>query len=98
MIATPRNPLSPEPWWELAVARASGGDLQAAQRALERAVRVQPANPETWRRLGRLRLSALSEPRPALRDFQAALFLDPQDPQSQSDVIEASRAVGVPAP
>jgi hypothetical protein len=97
-IGIRRNPLSPEPWWELAVARATLGDLPAAERALEGAVRTQPASAEAWRRLGRFRLSAQADPRGAMAAFQAALFLDPQDPHSQSDVIEASRALAVPAP
>jgi len=88
-----RNPLSPDPWWELAVIRASRNDLTGAERALEEAVKVQPANPEGWRRLGRFRLSALNEPRLALPAFRAALYLDPQSPYSQSDVLEATRAV-----
>jgi O-Antigen ligase/Tetratricopeptide repeat len=88
-----RNPLSPDPWWELAVIRATTNDLDGAERALEEAVKVQPANPEAWRRLGRFRLSALQEPALALPAFRAALYLDPQSPYSQSDVLEATRAV-----
>jgi hypothetical protein len=52
-----------------------------------------PANAEAWRRLGRLRLSVLSQPRMALTDFKAAYYLDPQNPTSTSDLIEAARAV-----
>jgi hypothetical protein len=92
-IGAARNPLSPDPWWELAVIRASANDLDGAERALEQAVKVQPANPEAWRRLGRFRLSGLNEPKLALPAFQAALYLDPQSPYSQSDVLEATRAV-----
>ena len=33
------------------------------------------------------------EPRTALKDFQAAYYLDPQSPTSWSDLIEATRAV-----
>ena len=40
----------------------------------------QPANAETWRRLGRLRLSTLNDPKGALSAFQAAYYLDPQQP------------------
>ena len=90
---THRDPLSAEPWWELAIARASGGKLDAAERALETAVKVQPANAEAWRRLGRFRLSALQEPRSALPAFRAALYLDPQSPVAQSDVLETLRAI-----
>jgi hypothetical protein len=95
---THRNPLSPEPWWELAIARASAGHLDAAERALEAAVKVQPANAEAWRRLGRFRLSALHEPRTALPAFRAALYLDPQSPVAQSDVLETLQAIAAADP
>ena len=97
VLGTKRNPVSPEPWWELAVARAASGDLDGAERALERAVEVQPASSEAWRRLGRFRLSALGEPRAALPAFRAALYLDPQSPIAQSDVLEAAQALAAAA-
>jgi tetratricopeptide (TPR) repeat protein len=87
-----RNPLSPEPLWELASARSAAGDPRGAQQALERAVDVQPASAEAWRRLGRFRLDRLDDPEGALDAFRPALYLDPQSPYSQSDVIEATRA------
>jgi cytochrome c-type biogenesis protein CcmH/NrfG len=92
LIGTRRNPLSVEPWWELATAEAYAGRPELAVRALEKAVAVQPANAEAWRRLGRFRLSALGEPAPALEAFRAAYHLDPHSPDSMSDVLEASRA------
>jgi len=92
-IATERNPLAAEPLFELAAIRQGVGDVRGAQRALERAVELQPANPEAWRRLGRLRLSVLNDPQGALQAFRAAYFLDPRSPGAVSDVLEASRAV-----
>ncbi len=95
-IATDRNPLSVDPLFELAAIEEARGDLPAAEAALERAVELQPASAEAWRRLGRLRLSALNDPQGALSAFQAAYYLDPQSPASTSDVVEASRAVETP--
>ena len=69
------------------------GQTPEAKAALMRATEVQPANAETWRRLGQFRLDALAEPRAALKDFQAAYYLDPQNPRSWSDLIVATRAV-----
>ncbi len=92
-IAVDRNPLSVDPLFELAAIEQARGQTPEAERALERAVQVQPANAETWRRLGRLRLEALSKPGTALTDFQAAYYLDPQNPESWSDLIRATRAV-----
>ncbi len=57
---------------------------------------MQPANAETWRRLGRFQLTALNQPADALASFRAAYFLDPRNPASTSDFLEASRANGQP--
>ena len=96
-IAHDRNPLSPEPLWELGYIEQQRGRLANAEEALEEAVRVQPANAETWRRLGRFQLSTLNQPADALASFRAAYFLDPRNPASTSDFLEASRANGQPA-
>jgi cytochrome c-type biogenesis protein CcmH/NrfG len=98
-IGARRNPLSVEPQWELATVEASAGRTGAAEDALERAVEIQPANAEAWRRLGRYRLSVLDRPQPALNAFRAAYYLDPQSPDSTSDFLEVSRrlqATGAP--
>ena len=82
-IAHERNPLSPEPLWELAYIEEQRGRLANAQRALEQAVQVQPANAETWRRLGRFQLSdAQPAGAGASTSFRAAYFLDPRNPAS----------------
>ncbi len=96
LLAAKRNPLSVEPWYGLATARASMGDKRGTIAALGRAVQTQPANAEAWRRLGRYELSTLHQPAAALPAFQAAYYLDPQAPGSQSDVLEASRATVTP--
>ena len=96
-IAHERNPLSPEPLWELAYIEQQRGRLANAGDALEEAVRIQPASAEAWRRLGRFQLSTLNQPTEAVNSFRAAYFLDPRNPASTSDFIEASRAAGQPA-
>ena len=50
--------------------------------ALEQAIDLEPANPETWRRLGPAAADALNDPKGALRAFQAAYYLDPQSPRA----------------
>ena len=97
-IARDRNPLSPEPLWELAYIEERRGRPANAEEALERAVQLQPASAEAWRRLGRLQLSTLNQPARAVRSFRAAYFLDPRNPASTSDLIEAERANGAPPP
>lgn len=91
-IATKRNPLSVQALFDLAAIEQARSRLGAAEAALERAVRLEPANAETWRRLGRFRLDALKQPADAVTAFQAAHYLDPQSPDSVSGVIEATRA------
>jgi cytochrome c-type biogenesis protein CcmH/NrfG len=95
-IAVDRNPLSVDPLFELAAIEQARGKTTEAERALERAVDLQPASAEAWRRLGRLRLSVLNDPKGALSAFRAAYYLDPRSPASVSDVVEASRAAQGP--
>jgi len=90
--ATRRNPLSVDAWFDVATIEQARGQLGAAESALESAVRLEPANAETWRRLGRLRLDAIGKPDQALPAFKAAYALDPQSRVSISDLIEANRA------
>ena len=52
----------------------------AARSALERAVRLQPANAQTWLRLADLRLTQQRDAAGALRDLAPALYLDPTTP------------------
>jgi tetratricopeptide (TPR) repeat protein len=91
-IATERNPLSAAPLFDLAAIQQARGDVKGAEATLERAVRLEPATAEAWRRLGELRLNALSDTSGALSAFQAAYYLDPHSPQSTSDLLAASRA------
>ena len=103
-IATQRDPLAADPLFELAAIEQARGRSQEAETALAKAVELEPANAETWRRLGELRLTALNDPQGALKAFQAAYYLDPHAPESTSDILQASRAAqgtttpGTPAP
>jgi tetratricopeptide (TPR) repeat protein len=92
-IANRRNPLSVDPLFDVSAIEQARGRTQPAVRALERAVDLEPANPETWRRLGRMRLTVLKDPKGALSAFRAALYLDPRSLKAVSDVVVASRAV-----
>jgi O-Antigen ligase/Tetratricopeptide repeat len=96
-VAVDRNPLSVDPLFELSAMEQAQGDTAEAERVLERAVRLQPASAEAWRRLGRLRLDVLDDAPGALTAFRAAYSLDPASPTSISDVLEATRATQAPA-
>jgi tetratricopeptide (TPR) repeat protein len=91
--AVDTNPLSVDPLFELAAIQQGRGQTPEAKAALIKATEVQPSSAEAWRRLGQFRLDALSEPRTALKDFQIAYYLDPQNTRSWTDLIVATRAV-----
>ena len=93
-IAHERNPLAVDPLFQLAAIEIAQNRISQARTSLEQAVDLEPANPETWRQLGRLRLDHLNDPKGALRAFQYAYYLDPQSAQSINDVVVASRAAG----
>ena len=62
-IAHDRNPLAVEPLFELAaIEQAAEPARPRPTRALEQAIDLEPANPETWRRLGALPADALERP------------------------------------
>jgi tetratricopeptide (TPR) repeat protein len=90
-IAHDRNPLAVEPLFELAAIQQAQRRNREALQTLERAIDLEPANPETWRRLGQTRLN-LGDAKGALAAFQAAYYLDPKSARSMSDVILAARA------
>ena len=56
-IGHQRDPLSLDPLFDLALFEQASGNNQAAGDALEKAVQLEPANPEPWRRLGEFRLN-----------------------------------------
>lgn len=91
-IAHDRNPLSVDPWFQLAAIEQAQGNREAALRALGEAIEREPANPETWRRLGQARLD-YRDYRGALTAFQAAFYRDPAHRRSFSDVVIAARAL-----
>jgi hypothetical protein len=90
-IARERNPLSVDALFELSAIEQARGRPEEARRALEQAVDLEPANPETWRRMGSQRLHVFNDPQGALNAYQAAFYLDPRNLQSTTDVVIAAR-------
>jgi tetratricopeptide (TPR) repeat protein len=86
------NPLSADPYFESAAVEDAAGNDSAAVAELERAVQVEPANPEAWRRLGDYYLAPLSKPDDALPVLRGALFLDPMSEEARSSYLAALRA------
>ncbi len=86
------NPLSLEPLSVLAVAQARSGDTEGALATLRREVDLQPANPEPWMRLADFQFNKLHDAKAALDSLEAALRLDPRNPQTQGAYLVVARA------
>jgi O-Antigen ligase len=86
------DPLSVEPYFDLAGVDDQAGHADAAQRVLEEAVQLQPANPDTWTALGRHDL-VIQRPRDALSVLGAALYLNPASSETQDLYDEAKTAL-----
>jgi hypothetical protein len=100
--AVSRDPLSAEALMTLAYVQEVTGHPSLARATLQRAVRLQPSSPKTWLALGRYDLSR--DPRAAVNELQAAIYLNPQsiapealakEPQAvqlHNDYVQALRA------
>lgn len=77
------NPLSIDPLVTLSAVQRANQQPDAARATLQRVVRLQPANPESWLRLGQFELEAGHAQR-ALRLLGAAIYLDPRGPEAQA--------------
>jgi O-antigen ligase len=105
--AVARDPLSAQALIVLAAVQKSAVEPARAKATLQRAVRLQPSNPQTWLALARHDLA--SEPAIALKELQAAIYLNPEsiapeaiappyaNPESleiYDDYVQALRASG----
>ncbi len=84
------DPLSVDPLFALSEVEAAAQQPAAAQAALERAVQLQPAVPDTWIRLAQYQLLA-GDAAAAQRNVRPALYLDPRSAPAQAVFLEASR-------
>lgn len=71
-----RDPVSAQALIVLAAVQQATGEPALARATLQRAVRLQPSNPQTWLALARHDLAG--EPAAALRELQAAVYLNPE--------------------
>jgi tetratricopeptide (TPR) repeat protein len=74
--AIARDPLSVEALLTLANVQQASGQPALARATLERAVRLQPSNPQTWLALGQH--DGTSDPVAAVTELRAAIYLDPE--------------------
>ena len=88
LAAVARDPLSVQALFSLARVQQATGNAELARATLQRAVRLQPSNPETWLHLGEYDLSTdrstiagtVSEggARSAVTELGAAIYLNPE--------------------
>jgi len=94
--ARDRNPLSLDPLFALNVVEYAAGRNFAARRALEDAVRLQPANPQAWLQLAEFELNELKRPAVALTAIRPALYLDPLSADAVAVFLAAKRRASSP--
>lgn len=87
--AVSEDPLSANARFALATVERDLGDFQAARATLLHAVKLQPSNPQTWLTLGRYDRGR--DPKAAVRELRAALYLDPQSITTQNEYVLALR-------
>ncbi|MGH2911861.1 MAG: O-antigen ligase family protein [Solirubrobacteraceae bacterium] len=87
-----RDPLSASALFRLAAIQNTTGQSALARATLQKAVRLQPSNPETWAALGEYDMS--TNPRSAVEELRAAVYLNPQSVPIQNAYVEALRKTG----
>jgi hypothetical protein len=98
-----RDPLSAQALFTLSAVQQATHEPALARATLQRAVRLQPSNPQTWLTLGQYDLA--KDPASAVHELAAAIYLDPEsvspealatgNPESlalQNDYVQALRA------
>ncbi|MGH2943816.1 MAG: tetratricopeptide repeat protein, partial [Solirubrobacteraceae bacterium] len=90
------NPLSLDPLYALSTIETAARRNSAARRALEEAVRLQPANPDPWVRLAEFELNRLHRPKVALTAIRPALYLDPRSSDAVAVFLAARRQIRDP--
>ncbi|MFT4035314.1 MAG: O-antigen ligase family protein [Patulibacter sp.] len=90
--AVREDPVSLDAASAQATALASGGDIGAARKALERAIAVQPENPAAWQQLLVFELGAAADARRAVSVYKAAIYLDPLSPTLKATITAALAA------
>jgi hypothetical protein len=91
--AVAQDPLSAEALFTLATVQHASGHPALARTTLERAVRLQPSNPQTWLELARYDLT--SNPPAALKELQAAIYLNPESIAPEALAVGESEAIEV---
>jgi tetratricopeptide (TPR) repeat protein len=88
-----RDPLSAQALFTLSTVEQASGQPALARATLQRAVHLQPSNPQTWLALARYDLTP--DPAAALKELRAAIYLNPESisPEAIADGIPESLAI-----
>ncbi len=85
-----RDPLSAVALFRLSSVEHAIGESALARATLQKAVQMQPSNPETWLTLGEYDLK--NNPRAAVAELRAAVYLNPESIAAQNAYVQALRA------
>lgn len=91
--AVSRDPLSQDALFTLARIQQATGSTARARATLERAVRLQPSNPLTWLSLARFELTR--RPAAAVKELQAAIYLDPESISNEAIAAKRPEAIEI---
>jgi O-Antigen ligase/Tetratricopeptide repeat len=92
--AISRDPLSVQALFTLATVQQDAGESAQARATLQKAVRLQPSNPQTWVALGEYDLQA-NDPHDALNELRAAIYLNPQTIAPEAVIAQNPGLIGV---
>jgi hypothetical protein len=90
-----RDPLSAQALFTLSAIEHATGESALARATLQKAVRLQPSNPQTWLTLGQYDMA--TNPREAVNELRAAVYLNPESIPTQNAYVQALRATGTAA-
>jgi hypothetical protein len=91
--AVSHDPVSADALFTLAEVQSTGGHALEASATLQKAVRLQPSNPETWLALARFDLAQY--PAAAVREYEASIYLDPQSISAEALAANDPKAIEV---
>ncbi len=84
-----RDPLSAQALFTLSAIQHATGESALARTTLQKAVQLQPSNPQTWLTLGQYDIR--TDPHEAVSELRAAVYLDPESIQIQNAYVQALR-------
>ena len=91
MEAANQDPVATGPLYALSTVELASGQPRAATAALVSAIHLQPANSDTWSHLAQYELDTGGDTPTALAAARAAVYLDPQSPDTEGLFLGALR-------